>query len=61
MIWEARAHSIVQGTTHQELEGEVVSPFGGFAGVVHLGVIPVDLRVYGSEILHVGVRRADLR
>lgn len=40
------AYSIVEGSAHKKLEREVVRPFGRLAGVVHLRVIPVDLRIH---------------
>jgi hypothetical protein len=43
-------YSVVERSSHQELEGEVVGPLGVFASVLELGVVPVDL-----EILHVSL------
>jgi hypothetical protein len=40
---------VVEGSAHEELEGEVVGALGGFAGEVELGVVPVDLSIHAVD------------
>lgn len=45
------AYGIVEGTTHEELEGKVVGPFRSLAGVVQLRLVPFHLFLLMREFL----------
>jgi hypothetical protein len=36
---------VIEGTTHKKLQREIVSAFWRLAGVVNLGIIPVNLEI----------------
>jgi len=39
-----QTYCVIQGSTHQELQRQVVRAFARIASIVALGIIPVELR-----------------